>query len=210
MVSVIIMIYTIEHIASILKSARKARGLSQRALSAKVSVPQSHLSKVENGAVDLRVSSLVELARTLDLELMLVPRESASAVNAIVKASARDVPATTKSDRQTHRDLKRLHDGVARAMQIHPGVTELAQLQRQVRELQHFRQLLIPQEHLQAIRNAAAAIKAFQESTASLNLLRESLAQLGNLRNALAHALPTSRETGTLRPAYALDEENDG
>ena len=82
----IAMIYTTEHIASILKSARKARGLSQRALSAKVGVPQSHLSKVEKGAVDLRVSSLVELARALDLELMLVPRKSAPAVNALVHA----------------------------------------------------------------------------------------------------------------------------
>ncbi len=88
------MTYTIEHIASILKGARKARGLSQRELSAKVGVPQSHLSRVENGAVDLRVSSLVELTRALDLEIMLVPRKSASAVDAIVHA----VPASRETE----------------------------------------------------------------------------------------------------------------
>ena len=37
-------------------------------------MPQSHISKIENGAVDLKTSSLIELARVLDLEFMLVPR----------------------------------------------------------------------------------------------------------------------------------------
>ena len=62
--------YATEHIASTLKNARRAKGLGQRALGKKAAVPQSHISKIENGAVDLRVSSLVELARALHLELM--------------------------------------------------------------------------------------------------------------------------------------------
>jgi transcriptional regulator with XRE-family HTH domain len=61
--------YTTDHIATTLKNARKAKGLSQRALSELVRAPQSHISKIESGGVDLRVSSLVELARVLDLEL---------------------------------------------------------------------------------------------------------------------------------------------
>ena len=63
------MTYATEHIAPMLRSARETQGLSQRALSAMAGVPQSHISKIENGTVDLRVSSLVELARVLDLEL---------------------------------------------------------------------------------------------------------------------------------------------
>ena len=81
------MTYATEHIAPTLRSAREARGLSQRALSAKVGLPQSHISKIENGAVDLRVSSLVELARALDLELMLVPRKAVSAVHTLARGS---------------------------------------------------------------------------------------------------------------------------
>lgn len=81
------MTYTTEQIAHALKSARQAAKLSQRALGAKTGVPQSHISKIENGAVDLRVSSLVELARVLDLELMLVPRKSVSAVQAVTHGS---------------------------------------------------------------------------------------------------------------------------
>ena len=55
--------YAIEHIARTIKAARETKGLSQRALSEKAGVPQSHISKIESGAVDLRVSSLVELGR---------------------------------------------------------------------------------------------------------------------------------------------------
>lgn len=63
-----------KHIGALLKKFRLEKGLSQEALGLKVGFPQGHLSKIENGLVDLQVSSLVELARTLDLELMLIPR----------------------------------------------------------------------------------------------------------------------------------------
>ena len=59
-----------------LKAARLAKGLSQRALSEGAGVPQSHISKIERGGVDLRHSSLVEIARALDLEVTLVPAKA--------------------------------------------------------------------------------------------------------------------------------------
>ncbi|WP_346659337.1 helix-turn-helix transcriptional regulator [Bradyrhizobium sp. 164] len=49
-----------------IRTAREAIGLSQRDLSARITVPQSHISKIESGGADLRLSSLVELARALD------------------------------------------------------------------------------------------------------------------------------------------------
>ena len=79
------MTYATEHVARTLRNAREAHGMSQRALSARAGIPQSHISRIENGAVDLRVSSLVELARVLDLDLVLVPRKAVSAVHAIVR-----------------------------------------------------------------------------------------------------------------------------
>jgi len=74
-----------------LKKAREEKGLSQRELAGKVGVPQGHISKTENCAVDLRLSSLVGLARALDLELALVPREFLPAVKSLAHGSFADV-----------------------------------------------------------------------------------------------------------------------
>ncbi|MFX8320164.1 helix-turn-helix transcriptional regulator, partial [Acinetobacter baumannii] len=52
-------------IIEVLRAARQAKQLSQRELSAKAGVPQSHISKIENGGSDIRLSSLIELARAL-------------------------------------------------------------------------------------------------------------------------------------------------
>ena len=73
-----------------LREARQRKGFSQRELSAKSGVPQSHISKIENGAVDLRMSSLVALSRVLDLELELVPKKTVPAVKSIVRSNLRN------------------------------------------------------------------------------------------------------------------------
>ena len=75
--------YKIEHIAQILRKARKSKALSQRALSNKLGIPQSHISHIENSMVDLKTSTLIELARSLDLELMLIPRPLINTVKKI-------------------------------------------------------------------------------------------------------------------------------
>lgn len=57
-----------------LRSVREQRGLTQRELGRLAGVPQSHISKIESGAVDLRLSSLLAIAAVLDLELVLSDR----------------------------------------------------------------------------------------------------------------------------------------
>jgi len=201
------MSYTIEYIGSALKAAREARELSQRALSEKAGVPQSHISKIENGAVDLRVSSLVALGRVLDLELMLVPRKATSAVQSIARASAENTPVSDDTTRQTFKELKRLQDNVASLKQLHPAVPELTQIQRQVRELQQFR---IPRHDLEVLRHVSETVKAFKDNTANLNAIRDAFSQLRIMRNALAHGLGDSPESEPVRPAYSLDEDDHG
>lgn len=67
--------------------------MSQRALAKLSHVPQSHISKIESGAVDLRLSSLVEIARSLGLEVALVPRQKFAAVQSIVRGVSAVKPA---------------------------------------------------------------------------------------------------------------------
>jgi transcriptional regulator with XRE-family HTH domain len=88
-----------ETFAKALKAARKSKGLSQRALSEMAGVPQAHISKIESGTVDLRLSSLIALARALDLELALVPRKAMPAVQSIVRGSG---PASSEPVRPAY------------------------------------------------------------------------------------------------------------
>lgn len=88
------MSYLLEKIAARLKQAREEKGLSQRALAHLTGVPQSHISKIESGAVDIRLSSLVEIARTLELELELVPRPALPAVQAILRSRRNEAAHT--------------------------------------------------------------------------------------------------------------------
>ena len=87
------MIDSIAHIAEMIKTARERKKLSQRALSAKIGVPQSHISRIENGTVDLQTSSLIQLARALDLELMLIPRTLIPAVKSLQRHIEQGVSA---------------------------------------------------------------------------------------------------------------------
>lgn len=78
------MSYQAEAFARSLRQARLGKGWSQRDLSGKAGIPQAHISRIESGAVDVKVSTLVELARILDLELLLAPRSSIPAVEALI------------------------------------------------------------------------------------------------------------------------------
>lgn len=77
------MIENLEIIEAI-KSARKAKGLSQTSFGELIGVPQSHISKIEKGGVDIKLSSLIQIARALDLEVKLVPKRALPAVESIV------------------------------------------------------------------------------------------------------------------------------
>ena len=77
------MSYLTEHIIDNLKKARAKKALSQRSLSTLSGVPQAHISLIERGQVDIQVSTLIKLARALNVELVLVPKQRLSAVNAV-------------------------------------------------------------------------------------------------------------------------------
>src|SRR5579871_5043615 len=74
---------TTQILAQTLQAARERKGLSQRALAAKLGVRQSYVSRIETAAVDPKASSLTEIARALDLELVLISRRLVPAVQAL-------------------------------------------------------------------------------------------------------------------------------
>jgi len=74
-----------------LRQARLSQGFSQAQLCERVKFPQSHLSKIESGKSDPRLSSVVEVGRSLDLELVFVPRVLVPAVESLVRGESSDM-----------------------------------------------------------------------------------------------------------------------
>ena len=196
------MVYQIDAIADTLRKARANRGLSQRELSVNAAVPQGHISRIENGAVDLRVSSLTALARSLDLELMLVPRRAVPAVRSIAGGpvgSAQD----GKLARRVRRELGRLQDA-ADSLPATEGGAELAELRRHARELRHYRPALLD---ARTLRRAAEAAEAVSRGPGSLDTVRGSLLRLRAMRDELARGTAQADATEPV-PAYRLDDDD--
>ncbi len=67
-----------------LKSARLLRGIKQAELGKKLGLPQSHVSKIESDQTDARLSTITDMARMLDHEIMLIPRVMVPQVKALL------------------------------------------------------------------------------------------------------------------------------
>lgn len=192
-----------DYVATTLRNAREAKGLSQRALAKLAGIPQGHISKIENSAVDLRISSLVELARVLDLELTFVPRKNVPAVNSIVRSTAgaprQPGPATRKAWKDIQGKLDKL-------LHAHPASTELAQLQRLTRDLQHLGFTVVDRETLRDVNKRVDAVLEKRD----LDGVHRLLIEFKNLRNAAAHSVGSFPMTAKVRPAYSLEEDDHG
>ena len=127
------MAYLNGQILESLKEARKRKGLSQRELGTKSGVPQSHISKIESGTVDLRASSLVALARALDLELELVPKKTVPAVKSIMRSSiSTDIAEAYKRSTEGIERYKKLYADLVKSTSFAGRVQE--ELEARVQE----------------------------------------------------------------------------
>lgn len=192
-------IYAIEHIAMELKVAREAKGLTQRELSKRTGVPQAHISKIENNTVDLRLSSLLALAHSLDLELTLVPRKALPAVQSLTRTAGTNYAAP-----QISKDLARTYQALDRLRGATPGA-ELVQLSDTINDIIHLQSALSDGEAARALRKAVDAIHSSEDTKA----LRAALAQAKALRNAIVHHTGAQKVTEP-RPAYRLEDDIDG
>ncbi len=199
--------YSTKEIVKTLKAARESKGLSQRDLSMKSGVPQSHISKIEKGLVDLRVSSLIALARDLGLELMLIPSKTIPAVNSIVRSNERGTAKSSHETRIANRELKKIQDSISIIPKTKFPSTKLEKLQRQIYEMQNFN---IEGRELGELKAISKQIHKFQGSTKNLKVFEEILSHADKLRNALAHSALNMPTLDYPRSAYSLEgNDND-
>ena len=78
-----------EHICRDLKAVRKQLGWSQAELGRRVGLPQAHISGIETGRIRPRFDTLLEVARILRMDLMLVPASCVPMVHGLVREAAR-------------------------------------------------------------------------------------------------------------------------
>lgn len=211
------MTYLNDQILESLREARQRKGFSQRELSAKSGVPQSHISKIENGAVDLRVSSLVALARVLDLELELVPKKTVPAVKSIVRSS------TSADVANAHRLIQREMDQYKQALASINEIpsfanSDLERLRKAVAEIDRFK---LDNSALKAIESSRKAIeeamkqspvnqlkKAMEKNSDIHDEIKKAVRQMSALRNSLAHGNHFQEPKPSL-PAYSLDGDDN-
>ena len=190
--------YPNEAIIAALKAARSTSGLSQRDLSAKAGVPQSHISKIESGATDIRLSSLIELARALDLELTLVPRRLLPAVEGILRTTPLPTPRKGKHD---IRELHQAEKALAKLTRLYPDAPGQDKLRQTLLELGHLR---LSANDLALIAKATERLLRIAENRQDASAIPEIQKELQNLCNRIAHGIREPQ-----RPAYSLEEDND-
>jgi transcriptional regulator with XRE-family HTH domain len=82
------LISDITALAEVLRATRLSRQLSQAELAHKLGLRQRQISDLERATTDPRLSTIHNVARALELELMLIPRHLISAVNALQRSGS--------------------------------------------------------------------------------------------------------------------------
>ena len=195
--------YSVTPYAEAIRQARMQKGWTQRDLSARSRMPQAQISRFENGQVDPQLSTLVELARTLDLELQLVPRSAITAVEAAVRS------AQERSDQRALRDLlKKLQAAAQEAFQSDPDRQDIAAIRSSLRELDHLAPLIGGSEVTAELQKLLLNLQQFAvyppaQKRRHAKIYTDAANWLRRFRHQLVHAPQAER------PAYSINDEED-
>ena len=192
------MIYEMEAIAATLKAEREKQGLSQRKLSERSGVPQSHISKIENADVDIRISSLNAIANALDLEISLIPRK----VVPVVKSISQNVPNVPIG---VAKQMAQMVKNINRVSTLNIQETAVSKLVRRLKELQRLENLLSDPSGLKRINETMKKI----QGNDGLKAAQQAAQQMQDMRNRIAHAHDRKTLSERPRPAYQLDHSED-
>jgi len=165
-------------------------------------MPQAQISRFETGSIDPQVSTLVELARTLDLDLQLVPRAAVTAVGAAVRSAER-----RSEERESRALLAKLQQAADEAYASAPEREEIGSIRNTLRELEpvvsRLRSLKLEPELEGLLLNLNMFVTYPPGSRGRhARTYIDAANWLRNLSNELMHA------TESERPAYSLDEED--
>ncbi|MBB3454287.1 transcriptional regulator with XRE-family HTH domain [Rhizobium sp. BK313] len=194
------MAYKTEYLTQRIRAAREAMKMSQRELSARSGLTQSHISQIERGTMEPGLSSLVDVARALDLEIVLAPKKLMPAIRNILESASATSDTLTLEQRKLVGRLERwfaqFRDGFAIASEADTFRDSLALL----------RHLPLSADELDRLKDATERLDRWQADPPSSKELSEFAHSVRQLRNSAVHR---DRDDAIPRSAYALEEEDD-
>ena len=194
------MSYKTEHITQQIRAAREARHMSQRELSARSGLTQSHISQIERGTMEPGLASLVDVARALDLEIVLAPKKLMPAIGNILD-SASAMSATLTSEQRTL--VGRIDRWLTEGRDRFAITSDADSLKDSLALLRH---LPLSADELEKFRDLAMILQHWQSEPPPAKQVSEFTRAIRSLRNAAVHR---DRDDTVPRSAYALDEEDD-
>ncbi|WFU60050.1 helix-turn-helix transcriptional regulator [Bradyrhizobium pachyrhizi] len=85
-----------QQLGRLLRDARKQAGLTQQQVAERAGISRPRYRDIEQGDAAARATTLINVARALGMELMLIPQAMVPGVNALLRPSAdEDRPAFT-------------------------------------------------------------------------------------------------------------------
>ncbi len=194
------MVYKTEHITQQIRATREAMDMSQRELSARSGLTQSHISQIERGTMEPGLSSLVEVARALDLEIVLAPKKLMPAIRNMLESVSAASGALTSDQRKLVGRLDRWLSQVKDRFAI---ASEAATFKDSLALLRH---LPLPADELERLKDATEHLDRWQTDPPTGQELSELARAVRQMRNLAVHR---DRDDAVPRSAYALDEDDD-
>jgi transcriptional regulator with XRE-family HTH domain len=194
------MSYKSEDLIQAVKDRRTAAGVSQRALSDRSGLTQAHISQIETASLEPGLSSFIDMARGLDLEVVLVPKKLLPAVQGILRQTSAE-QSSPQAGEAALREISRGERLVVKQKQLYGSS---ADLDRIADYLRFFRHVPLRKQDLETVSKAIKTLKRYQASPQSKDTVAAIAADLQQLRNRVAHS-----PSETPRSAYAVDDEDD-
>lgn len=194
------MTYKTEHITQQIRAAREARSMSQRELSARSGLTQSHISQIERGTMEPGLASLVDVTRALDLEIVLAPKKLMPAIGSILDSASCTSDTLTSKQRNL---VGRIDRWLAEGRDRFAIASDADSLKDSLALLRH---LPLAADELETLSDLAMKLQGWQSDPPPAKQVSEFARAVRAVRNAAVHR---DRDDAVPRSAYALDEEDD-
>jgi len=192
--------YKSEDLIREIRDRRTDAGVSQRALAARSGLTQAHISQIETGTLEPGLPSFIDMARALDLEIMLVPKKFLPAVQGILRQTSTEQSSPQEGEAAL-REIARGERLVIKQKQLYGSSADLDRIADALRFLRH---APLRKPDLQIVTHAINKLRRYQASPQSKDILAAIAIDLQQLRNRVVHS-PSEAP----RPAYAIDDEDD-